>query len=176
MASRHWAVLNPPGVLRYRSSTPTFTVAHCSGNANRARTSVCSATAAAKIGQRCASLLWCRSAMSTGVPVVAACMQAPSFRVNCSSSNSSAVGSVAHRVSRDTVAVSTEITAPSTSSPATQARQIRSATACSSTPSSPPASSAWVTVPSSAIAAALSGDAHIEFSHEKPHPPDVAGQ
>ena len=107
--------------------------------------------------------------MSTGVPVVAACMQAPSFRVNCSSSNSSAVGSVAHRVSRDTVAVSMEITAPSTSSPVTQARQIRSATACASTPSSPPASSAWVTVPSSAIAAALSGDAHIEFSHGKLH-------
>ena len=36
-------------------------------------------------------------------------MQAPSFRVNCRSSSSSAVASVAHRVSGDTLAVSSDI-------------------------------------------------------------------
>ena len=48
-------------------------------------------------------------------------MQAPSFRVNCRSSSSSAVASVAHNVSRDTLAVNSDIAAPSTSSPSTQA-------------------------------------------------------
>ena len=51
---------------------------------------------------------------------MAASMHAPLFRVNCRSSSSSAVASVAHRVSRDTLAVSSEIAAPSTSSPSTR--------------------------------------------------------
>ena len=86
------------GPARPGSSLPT-----AAGNANSARTSVCSASAAAKIGQRARRCCRCRSGTSTGVPVVAASMHAPSFRVNCSSSSSSAVGSVAHSVSRDTV-------------------------------------------------------------------------
>ena len=148
-ASRHCSSLSPPGAIRYRSSTPRLTAPHCSGSANSAATRVCSATAAAKIGHRADSVPRCRSGTSTGFPVVAASMQAPSFRVNCRSSSSSAVASVAHRVSRDTLAVSSEIAAPSTSSPSRQAWQMRPARSRSSTSSRASPSSAWVTVPTS---------------------------
>ena len=43
---------NGPGMVRYRSSTPRLMVPSCSGSANSARTSVCSATAAANTGHR----------------------------------------------------------------------------------------------------------------------------
>jgi hypothetical protein len=64
-----------------------LTAPHCSGSANNALTKVCSATAAAKIGHRAVSVLSRRSATSTGRPVAAASMQAPSFSLNCRSSN-----------------------------------------------------------------------------------------
>ena len=87
----------------------------CSGNANNARASVCSATAAANTGQRVVMPRSSRSGTSTGRPWTAASMHAPSPRVNCRSSSVAAVASVTDSVSRASVAVSSEMAAPSTS-------------------------------------------------------------
>ena len=126
--SRCCSPLSAPGVRRYRSSTPRLILPHWRGSANIAATSVCSATAAAKTGPRAWSATSDRSATSTGAPVAAASMHAPSFRLNWRSSSNSAVGSVAHNVSRAGLRVSTDRPAPWTSSPSTQAWQIVSAT------------------------------------------------
>ena len=105
-ASRHCALLSPParpGTDPAPPGSPNPT------SANKARTAVRSITAAPNIGQRAASTLSCRSGISTGDPLTAACRHAPSLRVNCRSSNSSAVGSLAYNVSCATLVVSTEI-------------------------------------------------------------------
>jgi hypothetical protein len=74
------------------------------------------------------------------------------WRLNCSSSSRFAVESLAHRVSRATLVVSSDTAAPSTSNPSMHARQIRRATSRpvpgSPALARPPANNALVTGPS----------------------------